>query len=238
MAVDDVPASDSTAFGELTTAHVADALVRLGLPVRCAPPGVRPLLPGRRVAGPARPVRHSGSVDVFLEALTLARPGEVLVVDNGGRDDEACVGDLVALEVAQAGLAAIVIWGLHRDTAELREIGLPVFSAGSLPTGPLRLDPQAPEALLSARLGSHLVTVDDLVLADDDGIVLVPRAAASDVAGVAAGIRDTERGQAERMHGGTSLREQTRFAAYLDDRDRTGITFRQHLRRLGGAIEE
>ncbi len=193
---------------------------------------------GHRVVGPARPVRHSGSVDVFLEALERAGPGEVLVVDNGGRDDEACVGDLMALEVAEAGLAAIVIWGLHRDSAELREIGLPVFSAGSLPTGPLRLDPQHPEALESARLGEHLVTGDDLVLADDDGVVLVPRSGAAEVATVAAGVRDTERAQAERMRAGTSLREQTRFGAYLDERSRTGITFRQHLRRLGGAIEE
>jgi regulator of RNase E activity RraA len=238
MATDESPVPDPAAFGGLTTAHVADALVRLGLPVRCAPPGIRPVLPGLRVAGPARPVRHSGSVDVFLEALQLARPGEVLVVDNGGRHDEACVGDLVALEVARAGLAAIVIWGLHRDTAELREIGLPVFSGGSLPTGPLRLDAQESDALVSARLGAHRVTVDDLVLADDDGVVLVPRAAAGEVSVVAAGIRDTERGQAERMRGGTSLREQTRFDAYLADRAATGMTFRQHLRRLGGAIEE
>ena len=44
------------------------------------------------------PARHYGSVDVFLEALSSAGPGDVLVIDNGGRTDEACIGDLVALE--------------------------------------------------------------------------------------------------------------------------------------------
>src|SRR6187549_3873494 len=101
-----------TTFQDLTTAHVADACLRLGITVRCAPPTLRPVSAGIHVAGRARPVRHVGSVDVFLEALGQAEPGDVLVVDNEGRTDEACVGDLVALEVARAGLAGIVIWGL------------------------------------------------------------------------------------------------------------------------------
>src|SRR6266404_9506008 len=78
----------------LTTPHLADACLRVGAPVRCAPVGLRPIAPGMRCAGRARPARHVGSVDIFLEALSEAAPGEVLVVDNGGRLDEACVGDL------------------------------------------------------------------------------------------------------------------------------------------------
>jgi 4-hydroxy-4-methyl-2-oxoglutarate aldolase len=60
----------------------------------------------------------------------------VLVVDNGGRLDEACIGDLVALEAQAAGVEGMVIWGLHRDTVDIRAIGLPVFSLGAIPTGP------------------------------------------------------------------------------------------------------
>jgi regulator of RNase E activity RraA len=80
------------------------------------------------MAGRACPARHVGSVDIFLEALEAAAPGDVLVVDSGGRLDEACVGDLVVLEAQAAGLEGIMIWGLHRDTADIRTIGLPVFS--------------------------------------------------------------------------------------------------------------
>ena len=157
-------------FQDLTTAHVADACLRLGITVRCAPPTLRPVWAGIHVVGRARPVRHVGSVDVFLEALGHAAPGDVLVVDNEGRTDEACVGDLVALEVARAGLVGIVIWGLHRDTAQLRAIGLPVLSLGAYPDGPERLDPQAADALAWAWCGPHIVTGDDVVLADDDGV--------------------------------------------------------------------
>ena len=70
------------------------------------PPGSAPSCPVVRCSpGRALPARHSGSVDVFLEAFTAAQPGDVLVVDNGGRVDEACVGDLTVLE-AQVGRRA------------------------------------------------------------------------------------------------------------------------------------
>jgi regulator of RNase E activity RraA len=227
-----------TTFLDLTTPHVADACLRLGVPVRCAPPALRPLWGGVHVVGRARPVRHVGSVDVFLEALERADPGDVLVVDNDGRTDEACVGDLVALEVARAGLAGIVIWGLHRDTVQLRAIALPIASLGAFPSGPERLDPQAPDAQTWARCGTHTVTGDDVVLADDDGVLFLPGGRTGEIAEVAATIRDTERLQAARMERGTTLREQARFRDYLVARERDGVTFRQHLRSLDAAVEE
>lgn len=226
------------AYLDLTTPHVADAMVRLGIAVRQAPADVRPLWEDTHIVGRARPARHVGSVDVFLEAIERAEPGDVLVVDNEGRDDEACVGDLITLEVQRAGLGGIVIWGLHRDSRELRTIRLPVFSQGTVPAGPQRLDPQPADALTTARFGDHTVTADDFVLGDDDGVLFVPLDRAEDIAELAATIRDTERRQAVRMGLGTSLREQTRFSDYLAARDRDGTTFRQHLRSIGGAIEE
>ena len=223
---------------DLTTPHVADAIMRLGIPVRQAPANVRPIWEDTHVVGRARPARHAGSVDVFLEALEHAAPGDVLVVDNAGRDDEACVGDLVTLEVRNAGLSGIVIWGLHRDSRELRSIRLPVFSQGTLPGGPQRLDAQEPDALTAARFGTHTVTGDDFVLGDDDGVLFLPLDRAAEIAELATTIRDTERHQAARMNLGTSFREQAQFADFLAARDREGTTFRQHLRSIGGAIEE
>ena len=103
-------------FATLTTAHVADACIRAEVPVRCAPSALQAVIADGRLVGRVIPARHVGSVDIFLEALGDAAAGSVLVVDNGGRLDESCVGDLMALEVQGARLAGIVIWGLHRDT--------------------------------------------------------------------------------------------------------------------------
>jgi len=226
-------------FVALTTAHVADACIRAQLPVRCAPSAVQAVLPGTRVAGRALPARHAGSVDIFLEAMEAADPGDVLVVDNGGRTDESCVGDLIALEAQNARLDGIVIWGLHRDTADIAAIGLPVFSAGSIPAGPSGPRDRAPDALGSAAVGEWTVSRDDLVLADEDGVLFILAAHADEIVAQAEAIRDTERGQASHIRQGRSLRDQVQFSAYLAARAQDpALTFRDHLRAVGGAIEE
>jgi regulator of RNase E activity RraA len=222
----------------VTTAHLTDGCVRTGIEVRCAPAGLVAITAGSKLSGRALPVQHFGSVDIFLEALETAAPGDVLVIDNQGRLDEACVGDLMALEAANAGLAGIVIWGLHRDSAEIREIGLPLWSLGSMPTGPLRNDPRTPDALGSARFGPWTITRDDHIFADDDGVIFVPSAAVDGVVSAAEAIRDTEVAQADRMRGGQSLRSQLQFARYLERRtEDPSLTLRQHLADIGGAIE-
>ncbi|MFJ5094963.1 RraA family protein [Streptomyces sp. NPDC088557] len=230
---------DLAGFAGLSTPLVADACVRLGEPLRAAPAGILPVVDGQRVAGRALPARHHGSVDVFLEAFTRAEPGDVLVIDNAGRLDEACVGDLAVLEAGAAGVAGVVVWGLHRDTPDLVGIGLPVFSYGRHAPGPVRVDPRDPDSLDTARFGAHEVTSDDVVFADDDGVLFVSAARADAVLATAHGIFRTEREQARRIRAGETLRAQTGFDAYLAARaEDPSYTFRRHLRRTGGAIEE
>jgi 4-hydroxy-4-methyl-2-oxoglutarate aldolase len=158
-------------FLALSTPLIADAIVRVGIPPRVAPQGIHALIPGTRIAGSVLPVRHYGSVDVFFEAMTSAQNGDILVIDNAGRHDEGCIGDLTALEARAFGIAGLIVWGCHRDTRELIDMGFPVFSYGTCPFGPLRIDHQDAEALSSARFGPILVERGDVVFADDDGVL-------------------------------------------------------------------
>jgi 4-hydroxy-4-methyl-2-oxoglutarate aldolase len=229
----------SRAFAELSTPLIADAALRLKIPLRISPPGIRSMTPNQHLAGPALPVRHFGSVDVFLEAMQNAHLGDVLVIDNGGRLDEGCIGDLTALEAEHCGLAGIIVWGAHRDTPELRQIRLPIFSYGTCPCGPQRLESRDSSALRCARFGEFLVEPSDVVFADDDGCLFVSAERVDELLRVAHEIRQRERHQADTIKSGRSLREQLEFARYLEKRATdSSYTFREHLRKISGAIEE
>lgn len=225
-------------FATLTTAHLADGCLRAGVEVRCAPAGTKAVVAGWRVIGRVLPAQHVGSVDVFLEAFGLAAPGDVLVADNAGRLDESCVGDLVTLEARDAGLAGIVIWGLNRDSVDITRIGLPVFSLGSIPTGPLFAADRPANSLLSATVGEWPVGAADIVAGDEDGVVFFAADRAEEIVTNAETIRDTERRQADKIAAGDSLRLQVRFDAYLEAcAANPALTFREHLRTVGGEIE-
>jgi regulator of RNase E activity RraA len=224
----------SNRFQHLSTPLIADAQIRLGLRPQIARSGIRPLIAGSRICGPAVPVVLTGYADRVLEGIYRARRGDVLVLDNKGREDESCFGDLAAHEARWQGLAGVVIWGRHRDSADLVGIGVPIFSYGAYPLGLQHTYEPVPDPFARCEFGAFGVEPGDLVFADDDGAIFVSAAEGERVLSAAEELGAAEKAQVERIRAGTTLREQLKFDDYLRDRQRDPtLTLGEHMKRIG-----
>ena len=141
---------------------------------------IHPLWPGvPRIAGPAFTIR-TGRHDnlMFHASIYLARPGDVIVVEAG--DDEMAVAGGNVCAIAQhRGVAALVVDGVIRDVVESRENRFPVFARGASPIPAKRVGEGGMNVQI--RCGGVVVNPGDIVVADEEGIVVVPRARAADV---------------------------------------------------------
>ncbi len=135
-------------------------------------PRVRPMLPGRRIAGTAVTVR---TVDIDSTAILIAidalRPGDVLVVDRGGEDRHACFGAVTSFAVLQAGAVGVIIDGRACDIPDIREQGLALWCTGSSPVLGRRLE-LGGCVNVPVNCGGVLVSPGDAILADDSGVLV------------------------------------------------------------------
>ncbi|MGW5215412.1 RraA family protein [Streptomyces sp. NPDC004051] len=136
--------------------------------------GIRPLWDAPRVAGPAYTVRCEPGDNLMLHAaIYRAEPGSVIVVESGDLDHALAGGNVCAV-AQRRGVAAFVVDGVIRDLGEVREAGFPVFARGVIPI------PGTKEKIGAlgepARVGGVLVHPGDIVVADEEGIVVVPAA--------------------------------------------------------------
>ncbi len=141
---------------------------------------IHPLWPGMpRVAGPAFTVR-TGKHDnlMFHAAIYLAQPGDVIVVEAGD-DEMAVAGGNVCAIAQRRGVAALIVEGVIRDVVESREHRFPVFARGVSPIPAKRVGEGGMNVQI--RCGGVVVNPGDVMVADEEGIVVVPRARAEDV---------------------------------------------------------
>lgn len=163
--------NDATGFAGIPPTTLADVLGR----AQVMDIGIRPLWgPVARVAGPAFTVRCPPGDNLMLHAaIHRAEPGAVIVVESGDLDYALAGGNVCAV-AQRRGIAAFVADGVIRDLAEVRALGFPVFARGVIPipgtkkaVGPLNEE---------VRCGGVRVNAGDVVVADEEGVVVVPHA--------------------------------------------------------------
>lgn len=168
--------TDYAAFQALSPTILADTLSR----DRVMDIAIRPLWPEMpRVAGPAYPVRCPAGDHLMLHAaIYRALPGSVIVVESGDVDYALAGGNVCAV-AQKRGVAAFVVDGLIRDLAESRARRFPLFARGVIPM------PGGKDKIgaldVPVRCGGVEVAPGDIVVADEEGIVVVPKMRAGEV---------------------------------------------------------
>lgn len=157
-------------LAEAGVATVHEAYGRKGL----LDPGIRPIQTDRTVAGSAVTVSCAAGDNMMLHAaVEMIKPGDIMVVTTTEPSTHGMFGDLLALSVAARGCVGLVIEAGVRDTATLRQMGFPVWSRAIHSQGTVKETPgYVNQAIRCA--GQH-IDPGDVVIADDDGVVVVAR---------------------------------------------------------------
>ncbi|WP_292519890.1 3-hexulose-6-phosphate synthase [Methanoculleus sp.] len=188
-------------FEAVSAPNVTDAMHRKG-----AMAGIVSLSGRVKAVGPAVTVRTlAGDWAKPVEAIDAARPGDVLVISNDGRTDIAPWGELATHSARNRGVTGVVIDGAARDVDDIREMGFPVFATATVPNAG---DPKGlGEINAEIVCCGQEVRPGDWIVADESGVVVVPRERAYEVARRAMEVKKAEERLREEIRRGRTLSE-------------------------------
>jgi regulator of RNase E activity RraA len=156
-------------FARLPVANVSDSMSRL----TAGGARLRPMHRGGGMAGPALTIKAPPGDNLMLhKAISLAEPGDIIVVDAAGDLTNALLGEMMLKQIAKRRVAGVVINGAIRDAVFIRGQDLPVFAAGVTHRGPYKNGPG--EINVPIAIDGMVIEPGDLVIGDDDGVLCVP----------------------------------------------------------------
>lgn len=201
-------------FRRLDTTCVSDAMDKLG--IECCAYGIKPVQFGYKICGRAFTVHYApcgavkGTVGDFLDDV---KPGEVVVIDNAGRDQCTVWGDLMAQTAKEMRIEGTVINGVCRDIPVVLACGYPIFSKGAyMRTGKDRVYVDAVNGPVT--LSDVQVYPGDIILGDDSGVVVIPRSKEEEVIGIAEMIDQKEQEIIELVKSGHTLKDAREMTGY------------------------
>jgi 4-hydroxy-4-methyl-2-oxoglutarate aldolase len=167
--------------------------------------GIKPIWPSGRVIGSALTVWcHSADNLMAHKALSLAVDGDILVVNTQGNTSNSPFGELLAASAVKAGVRAVIVDGAVRDGEGLQALGLPVYARGLSPNGCNKDGAGEVGAVIAC--GGVAVRPGDVIIADRDGVTVVPLEDAAEVARLAAEQMNRERKRMAEIENGILMR--------------------------------
>ena len=177
---------------KMDTASVSDAMDKLGIP--CGLLGIQAIIPGHKICGEAFTVHYvpcgmnKGTVGDFLDDV---QPGQVVVIDNAGRNYCTVWGDIMTYTSKSKGIEGTVIDGVCRDVNGIKEVDYSIYTKGRyMVTGKERV--QVDAVNVPVAVSGVQVRPGDIILGDDSGVVCIPKEVAEKVLEIAKNIEAVE----------------------------------------------
>ncbi|MGC2975661.1 NAD(P)-binding domain-containing protein [Brevibacterium sp. FAM 25378] len=166
----------ATALAEVPTPALGDANERRGL----MHSAIKPTWTSPRIAGRAFTIEtRAGDNKAIHDAIADIRPGDIVVIDGRGETERALIGELIAERLRDAGAVGVVLDAAVRDANGIAELGFPAFARSVTPAGPYRHGPGRSQIPIS--IGGVVCQPEDYIVADEDGVMVVPKLEAESI---------------------------------------------------------
>lgn len=199
-----------TRLEKLSTTNLADALDKEGM--RGAVIGIRPMYDCPRIIGRAVTMKVTAAgmwktkYHMGVRAIDSASAGDIIVIDNRGDTNNNCWGEILSMGAKMKGVSGVVVDGAARDIDACEEFGFPVYARGAVPiTARGRIMEESVNEVV--RIGDIQVRPGDIVMADVNGVVIVPVEKLDDVVKSAEGIVEKESAMVEELRNGANIVE-------------------------------
>ncbi|MEA3558376.1 MAG: 3-hexulose-6-phosphate synthase [Candidatus Thermoplasmatota archaeon] len=188
------------ALMQVSAPNVADAMHKEGAMI-----GIHPIKTGLKCVGPAFTCRTiDGDWAKTVEAIEIAAPGDVIVIDAGSRHISPW-GELATWSCRMRKIAGVILDGAARDVDDIRDMGFPVFSRTLAPNAG---EPKGfGELQVEIECGGLTVAPGDWIIADDSGVMVIPKDRAVEIANRAQDVKERENRIREEIKRGSTLSE-------------------------------
>lgn len=202
------------AIKKMDTASISDAMDKLGIP--CGLLGIQAVVSGNKICGEAFTVHYipcgveKGTVGDFIDDV---KPGQVVVIDNGGRTYCTVWGDIMTFTAKTKGIEGTVIDGVCRDVNGIEELGYGIYTKGKyMVTGKERVTVDAVN--IPVAVSGVQVRPGDIILGDDSGALVIPKERAEEVLKIAQHIEEVEQQIIAEVKNGSSLKDARKKLGY------------------------